>query len=219
MSGIITDNGSGPATTLTDVYEASYGAAWIQSTNPAGSGGYAIIGQPLLDLQQGSTSWEGYGMCVDTAHWLYLGAPHADYHVYDWATAYAQGKTGTIQSTSDWDRLTYMWSTSSVTSNLDRAALQVASWEGAADQWNIPAGSNWSGANLQITGLDPAVYTRASQYIAASANYTDAFANNYRLLNGDSQTFATAVPEPATLFGAFGLLSSAGLFLKRRKLA
>jgi len=92
MSGIITDNGSGPATTLTDVYEASYGAAWIQSTNPAGSGGYAIIGQPLLDLQQGSTSWEGYGMCVDTAHWLYLGAPHADYHVYDWATAYAQGR-------------------------------------------------------------------------------------------------------------------------------
>jgi hypothetical protein len=227
FSSSVLNNGS--TWNLVDNDSSGGGTVNVQSLNPLGNGGEGLVGQPDLTLTSGNTTVTGYGMCMDSAHWLYGGQSYSGYQVYSWAAAVSNGCTGTINpaTTDQWNRLTYMWATAVVNSDQDRAALQLATWVGCADQWNsTPVNGNWDGANLDLDGIsDTALITQAETYIADSANYTGAYANQFDVLSaGDSsndpQTFVvetTAVPEPTALLLAGMGLSGSLVFVRRRR--
>ena len=215
------DNGTGASLNLTDVAEYGGYTANLQSLIPAGPAIDAVVGQPLLAISNASTNWTGFGMCIDTADLIYTGTVNPGYHVYNWATAKSVGKIGTIQGITDsvdyiWDRLTYMWCTTTVATDTDRAALQFATWLGCADQWN-----GLSGTDFTYSGLSSAVLTEAKADLNAAVANNATYANNFGIAaDGNKvQLFAVAIPapEPTGLVSMVAMISFAGAALRFRR--
>ena len=161
-SGVV-DNGGGLALTLTDVAESG-------------------VSSGLHSLKSGWARADSYcrpavSLTGQRQHEL-VRLRHAHRHRRDNYTAeqpnpiatsmigpapvVAVNKLGTICALPIlhyiWDRLTYMWSNVSVTTDADRSALQFATWLGAADQWDgLP------GANFNYNGLDAGVLAQAQR--------------------------------------------------------
>ena len=236
-SDVITDNnqlvdGSMLYTGLTDVQEVP-GNIVVTLSGAGNYNGGVYAAQPLLRLRQsliqGSFSgegWTGFGMCIDTAHLISVGPEYSDYHVYDWAHARDLSRVGHIDLTNGdqiWDKLTTMWTLSSVTSDDQRSALQIATWLGCADNWwNGTAWTN-PGAALHVSGMTAALEGQVKAYSAQAAT-GGKYEDLYRVVqDGNAQTMVVAVPstvpEPGTVVAVSALLAPAGLLFRRKRSA
>jgi len=189
-------------------------------------GGWANLYWKQPDLHmvqlQGSTSvtFDGFGVCIDLIHYINPGTEYHAYGVYDFD---ASNLPRTVKSEAAWKKLTYMWgqtisnSSDFVTSDLDRTALQLATWKGCADDWT----TNWTTGEVQVSGMSTTLANRANFYLGLAADngaYLDMFrvVHNSETIN-PNQTFAVAVPEPGTILAALAVLSPVGLVFRRRR--
>lgn len=161
-----------------------------------------------------------FGICVDTLH--YTAANTTEYTVGGY-----QDHTSNIESADAWNKLTYMWSKANVNSDLDRAALQLATWKGCAGDWNTTRTNFWTsgdaGSVFYVAGdaatRNSAVLAKANTYLDLLTSYNGQQVGGYKLLvsNTRHQNFAVAsVPEPSSILAALSVLGPVGLVFRRR---
>jgi hypothetical protein len=211
MPSSYVDNGATTAP-LWDTYEANAGQTALLTGSAVPGGSQDVYaGQPLIAYRD----WTGFGECIDWGHNIGISSPpvggNPGYGAYYWEAALGAGKIGEIVGgTATWDALTTMWHSAVVTTDYDRAALQVATWAVAANQ------TGFSGPNLTISA-DGALLSEAANYMALANNPTGLYAHDYVILSGSAQAFAAAVPEPGTVVAALSVLAPVAFVFRRRR--
>jgi len=200
--------GSGNVHTITGGKQFDYDVYWTQ---------------PMLHMEQNTKTFDVFGLCVDSAHLINTGSSYTNYTVADYSNSIVMNDgTRTIESQDAWNKLTYMWSQAKVTSDADRAALQLATWKGCANDWDVTRENFWnsgdgSGVQFWFDGT-PGLSGKVAEYLGIGASYNRGEVAGYKYIyDGTNQSFVTAVPEPGTIFAACAILSPVGFVFRRRR--
>ncbi len=214
------------------------GGYWGNIWTTAGNGGNlalgATIGQPTVALSQNSPAytWTGWAMCIDSLHTIGYGAQTSNYAAYNF-TPSGTYINSNIHTVSDWYKLTNMFTNANVTSDQDRAALQLATWKGVQGDWNTGRSDFWatygSTNGFRVTGGNASLlFGKAEEYLAWGNAYTGSTeVGNFKILRDTTlQMFAintsseslplTQIPEPGTIVAAMVLLTPVGFMFRRR---
>ncbi len=224
----------GPATVVSVNLVSETPGYWGSISTTGGDGGAlalgATIGQPTLALSQyigPAYSWTGFGMCIDSLHTIGYGPQSSNFAVYNFSTN-GTYMNNNIHTSTDWYKLTNMLSNADVSNDLDRAALQLATWKGVQGDWNTSRSDFWgtygSTYGFSVSGGNASdLFAKAEGYLALGDAYTGSTeVGNFKILRDTNlQMFAIkaspVVPEPMSIIlGIMGLGSVAGFKRLRR---